>query len=44
MSSRKQMLITGAKAMILIFLSLALPLVAALIARYPFAAAARSPL
>ena len=38
------MLITSTGAMILIFLSLVLSLVAALIARYPFAAAARSPL
>jgi hypothetical protein len=34
------MLITGTKAMILIIFSLALSLVAALIARYPFAVAA----
>ncbi len=38
------MLITSTKAMILIILSLGLSLVAALIARYPFAVAARSPL
>ena len=41
---RKPMLITATKAMILIILSLVLSLAAALIARYPFAAAARSPL
>jgi hypothetical protein len=38
------MLITSTRAVILIILSLVLALVAALIARYPFAAAARSPL
>ncbi len=37
---RKQMLITSTKAMLLIILSL----MVALIARYPFVAAARSPL
>ena len=45
--TRKQMLITSTEAMIRIFLSLVLSLVlflVALIARYPFAAAARSPL
>jgi hypothetical protein len=43
--TRKQMLITSTKAMILIIFSLVLSLVAALIAKYPFVvAAARSPL
>jgi hypothetical protein len=42
--TRKPMLITSTKAVILIILTLIiLSLVAALIARYPFAAAARSP-
>jgi hypothetical protein len=42
--ARKQMLITSTKAMMLIILSLVPALVDGLIARYPFAAAARSPL
>ena len=42
--TRKQMLITGTKAVILAILSpIILSLVAALIATYPFAVAARSP-
>jgi hypothetical protein len=42
--TRKPMLITSTKAMILIIISLVLSLAAALIARCPFAVAARSPL
>jgi hypothetical protein len=42
--TRKPMLITSTKARILIILSLVTALVDGLIARYPFAAAARSPL
>ena len=42
--ARKPTLITSTKAMILIILSLALAPMAALIARSPFAVAARSPL
>jgi len=42
--TRKQMLITSTKARMLIILSLVAALVDGLIARYPFAAAAHSPL
>jgi hypothetical protein len=42
--TRKPMLITSTKARMLIILSLVAALVDGLIARYPFVAAARSPL